>query len=626
MGYDFYCSQCGKQLNQNTVLFDMQYLLTRDDTRQFNILKYRMTQTELKALLAAGAPGEHGYKLCKLTMADIMRCVGNRNNLNDVNIAALTLTEINDYINANLGAASGAQQGPADDYDDYADDYEDEEEDLSAEAAAPYVKPPAITGLENKSKALVDEIFIKDLLTKDLSVLQSLFAENEIFEILIREENDTDNEGNPVLEGYSLKSVGGAIRVTARVCCQCGTRVFEHAGTAKHQAVAFIGSPKAGKTSTILALTHYATFYMDNGFGGGKIWEGCQTIDSVASVQLLDKTARKSADLDNYGQGIAPAKTAAEKREDAYSVTFRLSNKAEGKKRYLLTLIDLPGELCVEDGKVQWAKVQNLFPVALTCDAFVLCFDTQSLAGKNGTQSPAQLVADVCNWADQFQKMRAQHNGLDTYVPTMVLFTKCEELEDPNAAVPPMRPLLPLDRMYLLKSEKQQIAGNKMYQFVSERFSNYGQLDKAYHAMMRCSPFGYNAPDAEVLRETKKAGSDIPYHIPMPKNIDYLMRWLLSVTGCIPTEASFSRSINDVPYVLRNFCITRPQLRSQNPGLVADKTYGTIGDIEESMARCALFENPGHFDREYVGKHDKGKFVLGPVQLDDKMHPNTNAR
>ena len=621
MGYDYYCSHCGKQLNQNTVLFDMQYLLTRDDTRQFNILKYRMTLAELEKLIASGTPGEHGYKTCRLTMADIMAVVGNRNNLNDSNIAGLTLAEINDYINANLGTASAAQQGPADDYDDYADDYEEEEEDLSAEAAAPYVKPPSITMLENKSKALVDEIFIKDLLSKDLSVLQGLFGENDVFEIQIRGESDTDNEGQPVLEGYSLKSVGGALRVKARVCSQCGAKVFEHAGTAKHQAVAFIGSPKAGKTSTILALTHYATHYMDNGFGGAQVWEGCQTIDTVSSVQQLDLTQRKETDLENYGEGIAPAKTKAETREDAYSVTFRLSNSVEGNKRYLLTLIDLPGELCVEDGKVQWAKVQNLFPVALTCDAFVLCFDTQSLAGKNGVKSPTQLVASVCNWADEFQSMRARHNGLETYVPTMVLFTKCEELEDPDAPVPPMKPMMPLDRMYLLKTEKQQIAGNKMYRYVSDRFSEYGQLDKAYHAMMRCSPFGYNAPDAEVVQKAKESGTTASVHSPAPKNIDYLMRWLLSVTGCIPTEASFSRGATDIPYKLQNFCITRPQLRSQNPGVT-----GKVGDVEESMARCALFENPGYFDREYVAKHDKGKFVLGPLQFEDKMHPDTNAR
>ena len=134
MGYDYYCSHCGKQLNQNTVLFDMQYLLTRDDTRQFNILKYRMTLAELQKLLASGTPSEHGYKTCRLTMADIMAVVGNQNNLNDGNIAGLTLAEINDYINANLGTAAGPQKGPADDYDDYADEFEEEEEDLSAEA------------------------------------------------------------------------------------------------------------------------------------------------------------------------------------------------------------------------------------------------------------------------------------------------------------------------------------------------------------------------------------------------------------------------------------------------------------------------------------------------------------
>lgn len=621
MGYDYYCSYCGKQLNQNTVLFDMQYLLTRDDTRQFNILKYRMTLDEFQKLLASGTEGEHGYKVCRLTMADIMKVVGNKNNLNDASVAALTLEEIADYMKAGLSAAASAQQAQADEFADAFDDEMEEEEDLSVEEA-PYVKPPSITVLENKSKALVDEAFIRDLLTKDLSVLQGLFAEGDVFEIRISPESDIDNEGKPVLEGYSLKSGGVALRIKARVCSECGTRVFDHAGTAKHQAVAFIGSPKAGKTSTILALAHYAMNYMHLGFGS-PIWEGNQVIDSVSTIELVDKISQLTEDMKNYKDGIAPKKTPATQRRDAYSVTFRLSNKIQKNRRYLITLIDLPGELCVEDGSVQWTKVQTLFPVALSCDAFVLCFDTQSLS--NGEDSPVELVTNVCKWADEFQTMRAKYNKLTTYVPTMVLFTKCEELEDPNAPVPPMKPLLPLDRMYMLKSEKQQIAANQVYNFFCTTFGEYGQLNKAYHAMMRCSPFGYNAPTKDLIDESIKKGQEVTYHAPTPKNIDYLMRWLLSVTGCIPTEASFSRGVKDVPYRLQNFCITRPQLRSQNPGVAADKGHTFVGDVEESMARCALFENPGRFDREYVAKHDMGKFVLGPVQLDDRLHPDTNA-
>ena len=40
----------------------MQYLLTRDDTNPFNILKYRMTMEEFEKFLAAGTEGDHGYR------------------------------------------------------------------------------------------------------------------------------------------------------------------------------------------------------------------------------------------------------------------------------------------------------------------------------------------------------------------------------------------------------------------------------------------------------------------------------------------------------------------------------------------------------------------------------------
>ena len=103
------------------------------------------------------------------------------------------------------------------------------------------------------------------------------------------------------------------------------------------------------------------------------------------------------------------------------------------------------------------------------------------------------------------------------------------------------------------------------------------------------------------------------------------MRWVLSVSGCIPTEASYALNPAAVPFKLHDFCISRPQLRNQNPGCDNDKRYGNIDDIQESMARCALFENPGRFDKEMVGRHDqKARLVM--TRMDSKMHPNTNDK
>lgn len=633
MIYDYYCSYCGKQQNQNTVLFDMQYLLTCDDKRQFNILKFRLTQAELKALINSGTATEHGYRKCSLTMAKIMSYIANKNNLDDPSIAALTKADATEYVKDHTAAPEASQDTEQDVLDmelltgsGIPSEAAPEPKEESSENKPAKEKPLAIAALENKSKALVDDIYIENLLNSDLSVLMGLFAEKDVYEFELCEENDTDNEGNPVLEGYSMKANGVLLNMEARVCPGCGTKIFSHAGTAKHQSVSFIGSPRAGKTSTILSLTHYAIHYMDNGFGGGDIWKDCQMIDSVASVELVDKIERLTKDLDNYRKGIAPDKTLLNERKDAYSVTLRLSNRAESNKRYLLTLTDLPGELCITDGAIDKTKVETLFPVALTCDAFILCFDTQSLANNDGDRAPTELVKEVCSWADQFQSIRARYNNQNakhnTYVPTMVLFTKCEELEDPNAPKPVLGGMQPLEKMYSLKTERHQISTNNMYKYFRDRFSEHGHLNKAYHAMMRCSPYGYDAPSTNAIERMSEAEKVQKIKKTEPKNVDLLMRWLLSVSGCIPTEATFSVGHNTTPYQLRNFCISRPQLRSENPG---DLVKG-IDEIKESMARCALFENPGRFDKLFVGKHNDGPFVLGPVRFDAKMHPQTNDR
>lgn len=612
MLYDYYCSHCGKQLNQDTVLFDMQYLLTGDETKQFNILKFRMTQAEFKVLIQSGTPAADGYRECSLTLADIMRIVGNRNNLNDSVISALTQEEIDKYLAPPATVVTSSVDDSAE-WFDY-DDEECEEADLCVEED-PYVKPPSIVALEKKCSELGWVTFIMDLLSKDLSVLQNLFAGGDVFTFLLHEENDTDNEGQPVLEGYTLKLGSVALRIKARICPQCDAQVFDHAGTAKHQAVAFIGHPRSGKTSTILALTDYAMNYMQLGFGS-KIWEGGQTLDSVATIELVDKKPWFLQDMQTYQNGMAILKSASSKREDACSVTFRLSNKIQRNRRYLLTLIDLPFELCVEDGNVQWDRVRTLFPIALNCDACVLCFDTQSL--DNGEHSPVKLVTGLCKCADEFQAMRANYNGLTAYVPTMLLLTKRDELADPNAPVPPLRPMMPLERMYMLKSEKQQIAANRVDTFVCVTFGEYGPLNRAYHATLRCTAYGYSPPRRHEIECAQRGGEQVDCHPPTPKNIDLLMRWILSVTGCIPTEASYSRGVRDVPYRLQNFCITRPQLRSQNP------LPGQ--EMEEAMARCALFENPGCFDRKFVTSRDQEPLLYRPLQLDCKRHPDTNDR
>lgn len=618
MAYDYYCMQCGKQLNQDIVLFDMQYLLTRDKDKRLQILKFRITQTQLQQLISGGAVKEGGYREVTLTFQKVMEIMANGNNLDDPAIAKLTREEVKAYI-AQANNLYAFEPKTQKEFDIFGDEEEEKPKEEEVVVQEEYHAPESIQALEAKDESNTDRAITQSILRGDFEILQAAFLLGDTLTLQIKAEQEDDNDGRKVLYGYNVHFLTGNIylSIDARICSKCGSPVFSHAGTAKHQAIAFIGNQSSGKTSTILALTHYAQNHMmidlgDLGDESGEIWKGTETIPEVATVELLEKNYKLQDDLKNYSKGLSPRKTEAGARENAYCATFRIKNKIENKY-YLLTLTDLPGELCQEDGTVKDEVVRTHFPVALSCDAYIACFDTISINPNGG--GIVNWVMNVCRWTDTFQKMRASENGVETYVPTMMLFTKCKDLEAPAAVEKTERNLLPIAQTYSLRKEKQQIVGNKLYNFVREQFNEFGQLSRAYHAMMRCSPFGYAAPSKQDLEE----GYTGEQHSPRPKNVDILMRWLLSVSGCIPTEAEYRRDplSPTPPFRLNNFCISRPQLRTQNP-LVNQ-------ELEESLARCALFENPGRFDERMLVQYDT-PWQLVFTRMESKLRPNSNAR
>ena len=250
--------------------------------------------------------------------------------------------------------------------------------------------------------------------------------------------------------------------------------------------------------------------------------------------------------------------------------------------------------------------------MAMTCDAFVACFDTSKL-GQSGNL--VDLIENVCHWTENFQQMRAEHNQVATYVPTMLLFTKCQELEagqEPEIANTGF--VQPEIKMFCLYDEKLRIKTNGVYDEVLKSFDKTGRLPKAYHAMMRCSPFGYKAPSENDLKGPDK--DSFTQQTPVPRNIDRLMTWLLCVSGCIPAEVSYKLPGNPAPYTQTDYYLSRPQLRDEVP------SEGKR--VEEAMVRCTLFENPGKFDRGFVTKHDSWA-QKAALEVEARLHPRGNS-
>lgn len=611
MEHKYFCTYCGRELNQGIVLFDLQHVLTGDAKERFDILSFRLTKEELDKLLNAGTRGDQSYVHYDLTLEEFLKHVSNAHNLNDPVIRGLTMEQITSFLEAmtkkEYGDAFEPSTGGGDEFDDLfggTADTDSRAAPVQEDTPDDHDWPEPIKALRSKDTTNKSLAETQKMIQHDLKILKKLFGESGSFHMELLPLEEDDDFRQKVLYGY--RSFAGTARrnITvdaARMCCYCGRPVFNHAGTAEHRSVAFIGDQKSGKTSTILALAHYVQNAITGAMSQDPIWGGSKGIDTILDAELLSNDERLKADLSKYEDGRPPDKT--EKDKEAYSATFRIKNKAQKDKYYILTLTDLPGELCdPNSGKIDVDNIMNRFPVALACEMFILCFDSTTARGPKANR----MVENACKWGNEFQKIRQEYwqnsvsndkknaTGDDCFAPVMILYTKCEELEQVKEDEEPKKVSRGVDRIaesYIFQKERREIEKNEIYSRAGSRFKDYDNLQNVYMARLRCSPFGF-APEVRTDGTTST---------PRPIHVDDLMRWILSVACCIDTEATFYPDLSDHQMKKKipgNF-LERPQYRAQKPA-----GNGKDGDLKEALARCYLFENPGEVDKSLVEVYD----------------------
>jgi hypothetical protein len=518
-----------------------------------------------------------------------MQYISNKNNLDDPEIAALTLEDIRAYV---MGA--------------------DEDDALRFESKAMW-------SLKGSVRLRFGDYDVADkILKEDLAVLSRVFSDEGIFSFEMKLRTEPDNHGKDVLVGYQIKG-GMPEKLTiadTRTCCYCREPVFDHAGTAEHRNVVLIGYHGAGKLSALLALTHYALNAIKGVTPGDPVWSGVKSLDAVDCMELLSPSDWLMEDLKNYANGIAPKRGfRVLPREWRQNATFRIKNKGQDK-HYLLTLRTLPGDLRDPvTGEIDGINILNHFPVALVCDAFVLCFE--STAVRSGETK--RMAMNAWELADQIQKLREEYNkncgkdreaynqlrkkntGDGLYAPMMILFTKDPELECGHGpkAPRPAKELDPIKNCYIFADEKRKIEANPAYREVMQCVKRYDALKYAYRACLRCSPYGFLPPSywAVEYGHSTNRNPDGTVMRPRPRHVEDLMQWILEVCGCVPSSAVYRPDLD--PTSTREFrpgnnFLTRTQYRALCPR-----------DEKEALIRCYLFENPGRFDEDFVSDYDQ---------------------
>lgn len=616
MKYDYYCTECGRKLNHETILFDMDALLTQSKDEGLNLIHLRMTEQELLSLINSGRPVADDYYECAMSFQQLMEYLSGPNSMNLAELKELTLEEVNQFLQQGSSLYDLLGAGRSDGFG----------AGIPGRTAANRREayPLAIRKLLSSSERNIDPVSEESNLRKELSMIRALFQTTDgQYHFLIKPHEEMYGAGadEKVMDGYLL-NMGDPLD-NARICPKCKKRLFEKAGTAEHRVISFIGKSATGKTSIILALTHYALYGLcENGDTDGRkaaVWKQKGVIaegrrrEGITCRLLNDDNAKLKSDLEWFTYGVAPKKTEAGEREDAYHATLRISNHNDGRQM-IVSLMDLPGEL-FSGHKVNEGKLQKEFSAALSSSAFVICFDTES----GGMSSAIEELVDISRGMQQL-RMGKLHEKY--YVPSMLLFSKYDDAVEPLKAEDGRA-----TDLYMLQSEAKDLSENRIYKLAMQRFRKDPLLFQSYFAAMRCGAFGHEVPNTQEVggqpiggdlptgfdpvpsdtapqAETKeeqvaayaKAHSRAPETmIPKPNQIDLLMQWMLQITGCLPCEATYATKAAHEE--LKNFYLGSPQYRQKNPG---DGNRRDDYDLHEAMARCLMFSNPGHWDTKLV--------------------------
>lgn len=585
MSYSYYCTKCGRRLSQESVLYDMQYLLTEGENIHFKTLRFRLTHEELRRFFV-GEGDEQRYYPAEISFTAFRDLLANPVNMHNDALKDLELSDIIDFLEQDQKELE--QQEHKDIFGGFMGDFSQEDTETPSPEFHEEQTPPAIQALLGSVVNAMSSDDAKREIRQELSYVLRAFQKKELLQCRIKPILEICDDGvSEILVGYTVKYLSnGLVRdYQARICPTCGELVFEKAGTAEHRSIAFVGYQSSGKTSTILALTHYALNAIAGSFGS-EIWKDAAPIPGI-DISLLSPSPRLREDLESYSLGYAPPKTQAAVRDDAYSATF-LIQREDSNKKQILTLIDLPGELCVGgegknavSGTLETNKINNQFQIAMTCDVYIACFDTAAL--ESAAEGMASRAADVCSWVEKFQWMRCAYLGIKDPVPVMLLYTKCAELEKNGIEIISSKDFRNV--RYLFESEQAHIENVPIFHFPLQRFQSLTLMRSAYVAALRCSPYGYDAPSKLAARE-----QNIPVQLPVPYHIDSLMRWLLILIGAVPVNAQKYRFYGgEAVGTLDNYYLERPQFRREPPA-----------DNDEAVARFYLFLNPGSQDTRRV--------------------------
>lgn len=559
----YHCVECGGKINDDTVLFDLGGLF-RDG---LETLPFRLTEAELRLLQRDGEFIEGRAFQCAMSLGEILSFMGNGHNLDNPVTAMLTRDQLRMF-------ADGESREPV-----------------------PALSPRESSGEEKESEALRRDA------ERLLDTLDS--KGNVSFTLELIGEQSAD--GVEVITAVMADGTGnGKQLLEQRLCPHCKQPLYRRAGTAEHKVVTFLGMPQSGKTGILQAMLHYA-HYQASFDRGHPIWQGVPCISQLGTVELLHVSPALRG-RERFEAGLAP--DAGTETGEYTGATFRIRERTASQevppRETILTLVELPGSVCDSNGVLDRTRIINRCPIVLDSAALVVCQNVyQSCLGEEGNEHAVEYARKTGALADQFQSMLV-NVGARGSIPMLLLFTACPDLEGQKRGRKTNLIFSnPVQQTYQLNQERGNMEKNPYYKKMIQLLANAGTIQSGFRAELRCSAFGFLPGQGQLLTDGSTRQPETKQVRPV--NVDRLLRWILSVTGCIPVHSGLK---------VRGY-MDRRQFRMENPEF--DSNLVPV----EAVLRCTLFSNPGVHDTYLVENLGNKLAVAGRKMT---MKPDSNHR
>lgn len=405
----------------------------------------------------------------------------------------------------------------------------------------------------------------------------------------VRYSMDLSNERKMESFSYAGEEIRG-------YCPKCHAPVLKGTGKYRHLPIGFIGGPRAGKTSLIVAMFSELLMKPKN---------------FPEAVRLADsKIENLKRQVMLYSKGWKVEKSQQESVRDSFNASVWVQNQGRGGKYVIFTLVDIAGELCLnEQGLFDQSAVRK-YPLIDQCSLYLLCTCISDAGfrvdGGNGGIG-AGVSSIVSGIADCFDR-RGEY-----FPPLGIVLTKADYVKTVENTEHVMNnPFhgIVCKAEYFIKGKEMLARLGRIYEmynndedyikplsWVCKLFRDYH--DKTYLSMFYCSATGMTAEtyqgergEAEKIKQNVDSeGRKIQFK---STNVDTLLWWILQVTGCVPVEESENYCCFDIPLY--------------GEGFAADKIKNSWKIRQEwpweqwkdrNDAICTLFLNQSELDSRF---------------------------